>query len=94
MASVPASSVEYLHIPVADGASDIPGEIAVITSCNEPLETDWKDAIWDSGGGSYKVLNGPGTTLPLTSGRYSAWVRLDAPPELVVRRSGPVKVGP
>ncbi|MFB4265327.1 hypothetical protein [Nonomuraea sp. GTA35] len=91
MATVPASSVEYLHIPVADGSAGIPGEIAVISSCDEPVEADWKDAVWDDG--NYKLLIGPGTALPLVAGTYTAWVRLDAPPEKVVRRSGPVRVG-
>lgn len=91
MASVPASSTEYLHIPVEDGSASISGEIAVIASCSEPVEGDWKDATWDSG--SYKVLIGPGSDLPLVAGTYTAWVRLDAPPEKVVRRSGSVQVG-
>lgn len=91
MATVPASSTEFLHIPVADGSGSIPGEIAVISSCNEPVETDWKDATWDDG--SYKLLVGPAGDLTLTAGTYTAWVRLDAPPEKVVRRSGPVRVG-
>jgi hypothetical protein len=91
MAYLPASSTEYLHIPVADGSASIPGEIAVIDSCAEPVESDWKAATWDDD--SYKVLVGPTTTLPLTAGTYTAWVRLAAPPEKVVRRSGLVQVG-
>lgn len=91
MVIIPASSKEYLHIPVTDGSASIGGEIAVIASCAEPVEADWKAAIWDSG--SYKVLIGPGTALPLTAGAYTAWVRLAASPEIVVRRSGPVRVG-
>lgn len=92
MVIVPASSKEFLHIPVADGSSSIPGEIAVIASCAEPAESDWKTATWDNG--NYKVLVGPGTSLPLTTGTYTAWVRLTASPEVIVRRSGPVRVGP
>ncbi|MFD9949708.1 hypothetical protein ACFWYW_55520 [Nonomuraea sp. NPDC059023] len=91
MANLPASSKEYLHIPVTDGSSGIPGEIAVIASCNEPQEADWKAATWDSG--AYKLLIGPGGTLTLAAGTYTAWVRLTAAPEVVVRRSGPVRVG-
>lgn len=91
MATVPASSTEYLRIPVADGSASIPGEIAVIASCSEPLEADWKAATWADG--AYKVLIGPTTSIPLTAGTYTAWVRLDAPPEKVVRRSGSVQVG-
>ncbi|TMS00167.1 hypothetical protein [Nonomuraea basaltis] len=91
MVIVPASSKEFLHIPVADGSAGIPGEIAVIASCNEPAESDWKTATWDSG--NYKVLIGPATSLPLTVGTYTAWVRLTAAPEVIVRRSGPVRVG-
>lgn len=90
-ATVPASSTEYLHIPVTDGSAGIPGEIAVIASCNEPVEADWKSATWDDG--SYKLLLGPDGDLTLTAGTYTAWVRLDAAPENVVRRSGPVRVG-
>jgi len=92
MVIVAASSKEFLHIPVEDGSAVIPGEIAVVGSCAEPAESDWKAATWD--GGSYKVLIGPGTALPLAAGVYSAWVRLDAPPETIVRRSGPIRVGP
>lgn len=89
---VPASSKEYLHIPVTDGSVSIAGEIAAISTCNEPVEGDWKAATWDSG--SYKVLIGPGTGLTLAAGSYVAWVRLTATPEKIVRRSGPFKVGP
>jgi hypothetical protein len=90
MAYVPATSIEYLRIPVVDGSGSIPGQIAVVAS-GEPTEDDWKTAAWDNG--SYKLLIGPGTDLPLTAGVYTAWVRLDAPPEKVVRRSGPIRVG-
>ncbi|MFG1683512.1 hypothetical protein ACGFNP_25310 [Nonomuraea sp. NPDC049269] len=92
VATVPASSTEYLHIPVADGSASIAGEIAVIDSCAEPVESDWKAAAWDAG--SYKLLIGPGGVLTLTQGTYTAWIRLEAPPESVVRRSGAVRVGP
>ena len=92
MATIPAGSTEYLYIPVTDGSAGIPGEIAVIASCAEPVESDWKDAAWDAG--SYKLLIGPGGALTLAQGTYTAWIRLDAPPEIVVRRSGPVRVGP
>lgn len=91
MPTVPTTSTEYLYVPVADGSASIPGEIAVISSCAEPVESDWKDATWDDG--SYKLLIGPTTSLALTAGTYTAWVRLDAPPEKVVRRSGPVRIG-
>lgn len=90
-ATVPATSIEYLYIPVVDGSAGIPAEIAVIASCNEPAESDWKAATWDDG--SYKVLIGPTTSLPLTAGTYTAWVRLDVAPEKAIRRSGPVRVG-
>ncbi|MFI6496893.1 hypothetical protein [Nonomuraea typhae] len=92
MATVPASSKEYLHIPVEDGSASIPGEIAVISSCAEPADSDWKAATWDNG--VYKLLIGPGTALALAAGTYTAWLRLTAAPEKVVRRSGPVRVGP
>lgn len=91
MATVPASSTEYLRIAVEDGSASIPGEIAVIDSCAEPSEDDWKTAAWDDG--SYKLLIGPEGDLTLTAGKYVAWVRLTSPPEKVVRRSGPVHVG-
>lgn len=92
MATVPASSVEYLHIPVSGGSSAIVGEIAVVDSCDEPSESDWQAATWDDG--VYKVLIGPTTSLALVAGTYTAWIRLTASPEMVVRRSGPVRVGP
>jgi len=91
MATLPVTSTEYLHITVEDGSASIPGEIAVIDSCNEPEEDDWKTATWDSG--DYKLLIGPDGDLTLAAGTYTAWVRLDAPPEKVVRRSGSIKVG-
>jgi hypothetical protein len=91
MPTVPTTSVEYLYVPVVEGSASIPGEIAVVDA-GEPAEDDWRDATWDDG--SYKVLIGPGTGLPLTAGLYTAWVRLDAPPEKVVRRSGLLNVGP
>lgn len=92
MANVASTSKEFLHIPVDDGSASIAGEIAVISTCGEPGESDWKAATWDSG--SYKLLVGPGTSLPLAAGTYTAWVRLEAAPEKVVRRSGPIRVGP
>lgn len=92
MATIPATSTEYLHVPVADGSGSIPAEIAVIASCAEPAETDWKSAAWDAG--AYKLLIGPEGVLALTAGTYTAWIRLTAAPEKVVRRSGPVRVGP
>jgi hypothetical protein len=92
MAGIAATSKEYLHIPVDDGAADISAEIAVVAG-GEPAEADWLPATWD-GDGSYKVLIGPGTALMLTPGVYTAWVRIDAPPEEPVRRSGPILVGP
>lgn len=86
MASIPSSSVEYLHVPIVGATSSMPVEMAVVGRDAEPVESDWKTAMWD--GTDAKMLIGPGTPLPLTDGIYSVWVRVTAAPEKPAIKSG------
>lgn len=91
-ATIPATSVEYLHIPVTGALSSMPVEIAVVPA--EPADADWRTAAWDTTGPTLdaKVLIGPGTPLELPAGVYSAWVRVTATPETPVLRAGLVRI--
>lgn len=91
---LPATSTEYLRVPLEGGSASIPAEIAVISTCGEPVEADWHAAVWDTVLARYKILVGPGTPLQFTPGMHAVWIRFTASPEEVVRRSGPLRVGP
>jgi hypothetical protein len=88
---IPASSTEYLHIPVTlpegvDTAS-IPVRVAVVTHRANPADTEWHPAAWD--GSEVRILIGPGTDTVLAAGDYRVWINLDPPGvENVVRLSG------
>ncbi|MET8080013.1 hypothetical protein [Streptomyces sp. NPDC005303] len=88
---IPASSTEYLHIPVTlpagvdSGAT--PVRVALVTHRNNPADDEWHDAAWS--GGDVRILVGPGTSLALAAGDYRVWINLDPPgSEDVVRKAG------
>ncbi|MET7975743.1 hypothetical protein ABZW44_22410 [Streptomyces mirabilis] len=88
---IPASSTEYLHVPVtAPAGVDLTGapvRIAVVAHRVNPADSEWQTAAWDSG--SARILIGPGGDLELAPGDYRVWVNVDpAGSENITRRSG------
>lgn len=92
MAVIPASSTEYLHVPVTAtpaGAdlSSAPVRIAVVAHRTNPADAEWHIASWSSG--SARVLVGPGSDIELAPGDYKVWINVDPDgAENVTRRSG------
>jgi hypothetical protein len=93
---IPASSTEYLHIPVtAPAGTDLTGapvKIAIVAHRNNPSGVEWKTAEWVDG--EARLLIGPdGGALTLVHGIYQVWVSVDPPgAENVVRQSGMLNV--
>ncbi|MGW6531455.1 hypothetical protein [Streptomyces venezuelae] len=88
---IPASSTEYLHIPVtAPAGVDLTGrpvDIAVVAHSDSPESGEWQAAEWADG--DARLLIGPGATLTLARGQYQVWVRVDPDgPEHITRPSG------
>jgi hypothetical protein len=92
---IPASSTEYLHVPVtAPAGVDLtaaPVRIAVVAHRDNPADDEWNTASWEAG--SARILIGPGTDVLLTAGDYKVWINLDPPgSENIVRRAGILSV--
>ncbi|MEU9310878.1 hypothetical protein [Streptomyces sp. NPDC048256] len=93
---IPASSTEYLHIPVTAPAgvdlSGVPVKIAVVAHADNPAEGEWKTAEWAEG--QARILVGPdGGTLELTRGNYRVWIAVDPPgAENITRPSGALNI--
>ncbi|MFI8872470.1 hypothetical protein [Streptomyces sp. NPDC055243] len=88
---IPATSTEYLHVPVtAPAGVDLTGapvKIAAVAHRDNPSGTEWKTAEWNAG--EARLLIGPGSELALTRGDYSVWVSVDPPgAENITRKSG------
>lgn len=88
---IPASSTEYLHIPVtAPAGVDLTGapvRIAVVAHRNNPADEEWRPAIWEAGGA--RILVGPEGEFTLDAGDYNVWINVDPPGgEDIVRRAG------
>ncbi|QCX81246.1 hypothetical protein C9F11_38315 [Streptomyces sp. YIM 121038] len=88
---IPASSTEYLHVPVTapEGVdlSGAPVRIAVVAHRDNPATGEWRTAAWD--GDEVVLLIGPGTGLVLTRGDYRVWVTVDPPgAENITRHAG------
>lgn len=88
---IPASSTEYLHIPVtAPTGTDLTGapvKIAVVAHADDPADTEWKTAEWAAG--EARLLVGPDSGLELAPGTYRVWIAVDPPGvENIVRRAG------
>ncbi|MFF9279532.1 hypothetical protein [Streptomyces griseosporeus] len=96
MAVIPASSTEYLHVPVTATPADTdltgtPVRIAVVAHTATPAEIEWRIASWDSG--AARLLIGPGTDTVLLPGDYRVWIHIDPPgSESIVRRAGLLSV--
>lgn len=92
---IPASSTEYLHIPVTapEGVdlSGTPVRIAVVAHRTNPTEAEWRTASWD--GTTARLLVGPDTDTVLTAGDYKVWINIDPPGgENIVRKAGILSV--
>lgn len=89
---IPATSTEYLRIPVtaAEGVdlTETPVKIAVVAHGANPASSEWQTAEWV--GGEARILIGPdGGLLTLTPGTYRVWVAVDPPgAENITRQSG------
>lgn len=92
MAVIPATSVEYLHVPVTatptgTNLTGTPVKIAVVAHRANPDDDEWHTASWDNG--AARILIGPSTSLTLAAGDYRVWIHIDPPgAEAVVRQSG------
>ncbi|MDX3549485.1 hypothetical protein PV724_44225 [Streptomyces europaeiscabiei] len=88
---IPASSTEYLHVPVT-GPADVdltaaPVKIAVVAHRANPDDDEWHTASWDDS--TARILIGPDTSLELAAGDYRVWIHIDPPgAEAIVRRAG------
>lgn len=92
---IPASSIEYVHIPVTLPAGVDTGStlvrIAVVAHRADPADSEWHDAEWS--GSDARILVGPDSGLALTAGDYRVWINLDPPGvENVVRKAGILSV--
>jgi len=88
---IPASSTEYLHVPVTLPAGvdtgSTPVRVAVVAHRSNPADGEWRDAEWS--GTDARILIGPGTSIVLAAGDYRVWINLDPPgSEDVVRKAG------
>ncbi len=96
MAVIPASSTEYLHVPVTvtpAGVSltGVPVQVAVVAHRANPADDEWQTASWNDG--AARLLIGPGTSTVLTAGDYRVWIHIDPPgAEAIVRHAGILSV--
>lgn len=92
---IPASSTEYLHVPVTlpsgVDTGSTPVRIAVVAHRADPADSEWHDAAWVDG--AARILIGPDSALGLAAGDYRVWINLDPPGvENVVRKAGILSV--
>lgn len=92
---IPATSTEYLHIPVTLPAGvdtgTTPVRVALVTHHANPSNTEWHAAEW--AGVEARILIGPATAITLTPGDYRVWINVDPPGgENVVRKAGVLSV--
>jgi hypothetical protein len=93
---IPASSTEYLHIPVtAPVGTDLTGapvKIAIVLHADNPSGGEWHTAEWVDG--DARILIGPdGGALTLTRGTYRVWIAIDPPgAENITRRCGGLSI--
>lgn len=88
---IPASSTEFMHIPVTVPAGvdtgSTPVRVAVVAHRANPADTEWHAAAW--AGSDARILIGPGTSIVLAQGDYRVWINIDPPgSEDVVRKAG------
>ena len=88
---IPASSIEYLYVPVTSDVSlsGLTVHIAVIPPGSDPVSGDWKAAAWS--GDSARILIGPGQSIALSAATaYTVWVKVTSSPETPVIRAGAI----
>jgi hypothetical protein len=92
---IPASSTEFVHVPVTQPAGvDITGtppKLAILPVSNRdnPAAGDWKTGSWASGPEAVLLVGPDGGTLTLTRGDYRVYVSFDpSGSENIVRLSG------
>lgn len=88
---IPATSTEYLHVPVTAPAgtdvSGMPVRIAVVAHRADPADDEWHDAEWADS--AARILVGPDSSLTLATGDYRVWINVDPPgAESIVRKAG------
>lgn len=88
---IPASSTEYLHVPVtAPAGTDLAGmpvRLAVVAHRASPADSEWRTAAWS--GANARLLIGPDTDTVLVAGDYRVWINIDPPgSEDIVRPAG------
>lgn len=78
---IPASSTEYVHVPVSGPTGvDLTGspvKIAIVAHRDNPAVSEWRTAEWADD--EVRLLVGPGSALTLTRGDYQVWVSVDPP---------------
>lgn len=92
---IPASSTEYLHVPVTAPAgvslAGAPVKIAFVDHGDNPGDSEWHAAEWADG--AARILIGPDSALALAPGRYRVWINVDpAGAENIVRLSGSLTI--
>lgn len=95
---IPASSTEYLHVPVTApqgvDLTGVPVKFAFLPASNRanPGEGDWHTAEW-APASTARILIGPGGAATLTAGDYRVWITLDPPgAENIVELSGHLSI--
>jgi len=97
---IPATWTGYVYIPVTAAGVDpatlmgFAVDVAFVSETAEPASGDWKAATFVADPATTR----PAARLLVTAGDYPAalymaWVRVHAPPEMPVIRSGRVRVG-
>lgn len=93
---IPASSTEFMHIPVTGPAgvdlTGTPVKIAIVAHADNPSVAEWKTAEWVDG--EARLLVGPdGGALALAHGTYRVWIAVDPPgAENITRQSGVLSI--
>lgn len=96
---IPASSTEYMHIPVTPPTGvDLTGtlpKIAILplSNRNNPTVADWHIGEWATTTEARLLIGPDGGALTLTPGDYKVWIGIDPPgSEDIVRLSGYLNV--
>lgn len=79
------------HAPVWVAFTLAPGTPFRGGAALAPQPDEWHTAAWDPSGAVAEVLIGPGGLL-LDAGTWAVWVRVDWPPEHVVRNAGTLQI--
>ncbi|MFF4489432.1 hypothetical protein ACFY0F_23535 [Streptomyces sp. NPDC001544] len=96
---IPATSTEYLHVPVtAPAGVDITGSppklaILPVHVRTNPGTSDWKTGEWTSGPEARLLIGPDGGAITLAPGDYRVWLSFDPPgSEDIVRMAGYLSV--